>query len=88
MFGQEIVVQYRQYNESYCPSAQIKTADAAQQLRKLVELDTKFMVGCDCEWIFDEDDGSGPGPAAAASPASGYAPCSLKFAEFAIKYVQ
>jgi hypothetical protein len=30
MFGQEIVVQYRQYNESYCPSAQIKTADAAQ----------------------------------------------------------
>ncbi len=30
MFGQEIVVQYRQYNKSNCPSAQIKTADAAQ----------------------------------------------------------
>ncbi len=29
MFGPEIVVQYRQYNEYYCPSAPIKTADAA-----------------------------------------------------------
>jgi hypothetical protein len=60
MFGPEIVVQYRQYNESYCPSAPIKTADAAISLRKLVALDIVFMVGCDCEWIFDEDDGSGP----------------------------
>jgi hypothetical protein len=43
MFGPEIVVQYRQYNESYCPSAPIKTADAAISLRKLVALDIIFI---------------------------------------------
>lgn len=62
MFGPEIVDQYRQLNESYSSSAPIKTTDAAQSLRKLVALDIKFMVGCDCEWIFDDD--GGPGTAA------------------------
>ncbi len=52
MFGLEIVDLYRQCNESYSPSAPIKTADAAQSLRKLVALDIKLMVGCDCEWNF------------------------------------
>jgi hypothetical protein len=59
MFGPEIVDLYRQCNESYSPSAPIKTADAAQSLRKLVALDIKLMVGCDCEWNFDDDDGGG-----------------------------
>jgi hypothetical protein len=70
MFGPDIVDLYTQCNESYNPTAPIKTADAAASLRKLVALDIKFMVGCDCEWNFDDDGGS-PGPAAAAGPASG-----------------
>ncbi len=50
MFGLDIVDLYTQCNESYNPTAPIKTADAATSLRKLVALEIKFMVGCDCEW--------------------------------------
>ncbi len=70
MFGPDIVDLYTQCNESYNPAAPIKTADAATSLRKLAALEIKVMVGCDCEWNFDDDCGS-PAPAAAAGPASG-----------------
>jgi hypothetical protein len=72
MFGPDVVDQYRECNDSHTPTAPIKTADAAEALRKLVALDIKFMIGCDCEWEYEDDAGSSPGPAAAAAgPASG-----------------
>jgi hypothetical protein len=44
----------------------------SSSLRKLVALDIKFMIGCDCEWEYEDDAGGSPGPAAAAAgPAAG-----------------
>jgi hypothetical protein len=41
----------------------IKSLDDAVALRALIALDLRFMVGCDCDWTFDDDEA----PAAAGA---------------------
>ena len=60
MFGPEIVDLYKKLNEKYDPAAQIKSKEAAESLRQLLATDIKFMIGCDHEWDFSDDDEPAP----------------------------
>ncbi len=60
MFGPEIVDLYKKLNENYDPAVQIKSKEAAESLRQLLATDIKFMIGCDHEWNFSEDDEPAP----------------------------
>ena len=78
LFGPDVVKLYKAANEAHPASTPVKSLDAAENLRALVGLDLKFMVGCDEVWEFsdDEDAGAGPAPAAAAAPAPPLAPAA------------
>ena len=78
LFGSDAVKLYKAANEAHPTSTLVKSLDAAENLRALVGLDLKFMVGCDEVWEFsdDEDAGAGPAPAAAAAPAPPLAPAA------------
>ena len=76
MFGPEIVALYKKLNEKYDPAAQIKSKEAAESLRQLLATDIKFMIGCDHEWDFSDDDEPPPAgavlrPAAPTDDAGG-----------------
>jgi hypothetical protein len=64
MFCHDIVELYKSAITAYNPASPIKSAEDAGALQQLVGLDLQFMVGCDNEWVFPEDD---------AQPASGAA---------------
>jgi hypothetical protein len=55
---------YKTANTAYNPASPIKSAEDAAALQQLVGFDMRFMVGCDNEWHFPEDD---------AQPANGAA---------------
>ena len=78
LFGPDVVKLYKAANEAHPASTPVKSLDAAENLRALVGLDLKFMVGCDEVWEFsdDEDAGAGPAPAFAAAPAPPLAPAA------------
>ena len=71
LFGQDIVKLYTAANEAHPASTVVKSLVAAENLRALVGLDLKFMVGCDEVWEFSDNEDAGAGPArlfAAAPP--------------------
>ncbi len=63
IFGPEIVDIYKKLNEKYDLAAPIKSKEAAESLRQLLATDIKFMIGCDHERDFSDDDD----PASAAN---------------------
>ena len=69
LFGPDIVKMYTAANEEHPASTVVKSLVAAENLRALVGLDLKFMVGCDEVWEFSDDEAAGPAPGAAAAPA-------------------
>ncbi len=56
MFGPEFVDLYKKINEKYNAAAPIKPKEAAESLRHLLATDIKFMIGCDHEWDFSDDE--------------------------------
>ena len=61
---------YTAANEAHPASTVVKSADAAENLRALVGLDIRFMVGCDEVWKFSDDDDAGPAAAADTAAAA------------------
>ncbi len=51
---------YKKLNEKYNPAAPIKSKEAAESLRQWLATDIKFMIGCDHEWDFSDDDEAAP----------------------------
>ena len=71
MFCADTVRLYREANEAHPASTVVKSSDAAEKLRAVVGMDLKFMIGCDQQWEFSDDDAPAPGaadPAIAALP--------------------
>ncbi len=56
VFGPAVVALYKTANEVYNPASVIKTLEDADNLRKFVALDLKFIIGCDCIWNFNDND--------------------------------
>ena len=77
LFGPDTVKLYTAANKAHPASTVVRSLDAAENLRALVGLDLKFMVGCDEVWEFSDDEDAGPAAtAAAAAPAPPLAPAA------------
>ena len=50
MFGPEIVTLYKNANEKHPACTVVKSQEAAEDLRALVAMDIKYMIGCDQVW--------------------------------------
>jgi hypothetical protein len=71
MFGADVVRLYKEANEAHPASTAVKSQAAVENLRAVVGMDIKFMLGCDLEWTFPDDAAAGPaaaGPPMAALP--------------------
>ena len=58
---------YLNEHSAYNPASPIKSAEDAGALQQLIGLDMRFMVGCDNEWNFPDDD-TQPANVAAVPP--------------------
>ncbi len=65
MLDPDIVKLYTSANKAYNPALAVKSLDDTVALRALIALNLKFMVGCDCNWTFDDSEAPTP-PAADA----------------------
>ena len=76
MFDADTVQQYQKVIEAHPVTTVVKSAETAENLRAVVSMDIRFMIGCDQVWEFSDDDApaaaaAGPavaGPALAALP--------------------
>ena len=72
MFGPEIVTLYKNANDKHPAGTVVKSQEAAEDLRALVAMDIKYMIGCDQVW-----DPYVPGVAAGAGAAGAAAPSAI-----------
>jgi hypothetical protein len=63
----DVVRLYKDANEAHPATTVVKSQEAAGSWRAVVDMDIKFMVGCNQAWVFPDDD-EGPAGAAAAGP--------------------
>ena len=70
MFRPDIVALYKSANSAYNTASPIKPAEDAGAMQHLVGLDMRFMVGCDCEWNFPDDDAQEANVGAVLPPAA------------------
>ena len=76
MFGADVVRLYKEANEAHPATTVVKTQDATENLRKVVGMDIKFMLGCDQTWTFSDDE-EVPGRGAAGPAAAGLSMAAL-----------
>jgi hypothetical protein len=69
MFGADVVRLDKEANEAHPASTAVKSQAAVENLRAVVGMDIKFMLGCDLELTSPDDGAAGPiavGPSMAA----------------------